>query len=456
MIVTVFFTIEGQDFSFPMRFLAPQRVNTSILAISVAGGLFVMALIATIIINQFRVVQLRDARDIGSAYIQGFLGPYAVEARAAGQLSMQSRTELMRLVGNLANAQRFVAVRIRDSAGGVIFASDTAVIMLAESPEGFLQALQGKAIAEIHWPDGADDAVLFPEVEIYAPIYHPDTDELIAVGEIYQDAQLLLAERQKFERLVWGAVGLASLGFVAMMFLIARQGKQLLANLAHQQDVAQQNAALRAAAETAWRSSSQSNEALLNQIGAELHDGPIQMLSLMALSAPAAGQGAATTPGAVAQSVLADLRRISAGLTLPELGQLSVHETLMLAITRHGNATGTDVAFTAGDLPEDVDDQRKTCIYRVVQEGLNNALRHGGAKGQRVTAALQGDRLILTITDSGDDRDTPPPLALRHHNTGLGIDGLRNRLKVFGGTLTAERLPGGGFVLRAELPLAQG
>ncbi|MGL5012549.1 MAG: sensor histidine kinase [Paracoccaceae bacterium] len=425
------------------------------IAVGAIAGLIAMGLLAFVVTDQFRAVQLRDARDIGSAYVQGFLAPYAQEAHDNGQLSAVSRRTLMRLVGNLASARQFDAIRIRAPDRAVLFASDSTTAAITEDPAEFYTALKGEAVAEIHYPEARDDLSAHPKVEIYAPIYNETTNKLIAVGEIYQDARQLLAERAQFERRVWGAVSLATVGFLAMMSMIARQNRLLIGNLKHQREIAAQNNQLREAAETAWRSSSQSNEALLNQLGAELHDGPVQMLSLLALTAapgPISGAAGEQSAQGIAQGVLADLRRISAGLTLPELGQLSVAETLMLAITRHANATASEVSHELGPLPDAIDDQRKTCIYRIVQEGLNNALRHGGGNGQRVTATVEGDSLRITVADSGrteaenDDRNV--------NHIGLGVTGLRNRLAVFGGTLETHRPPEGGFVLATKLPLS--
>jgi hypothetical protein len=312
-------------------------------------------------------------------------------------------------------------------------------------------------VAELHWPVNADRSAGHPAIEIYAPIYDPTTRTLIAVGEIYQDAGALLGERRQFEQKIWAAFGLASLGFAAMMLLIGQQHRQLIDNLARQRQIAVHNAQLKVSAETAWRKSSQSNEALLNQIGAELHDGPIQMLTLLSLMAPADTPAAAQgeTPNSVAGAVLADLRRISGGLILPELDALTVSETLMLAVTRHRNTTGTEVVCDFGPLPDHVDEQRKICLYRVVQEGLNNAFRHGDGADQTVTAAQTGDKIVLTVQNGVD---TPARAEKARHATGprhigLGVQGLRNRLKVFGGTLDAQPHPAGQFILTAHLPL---
>jgi signal transduction histidine kinase len=423
------------------------------------GGLLSIGLLGVVVVQQFRAVQLRDARDIGSAYIQGFLTPYVQEAHDTGRLSDMSALDLMRTVGTFSTARQFEALRIRAPDGSIIFASDAATVALAESPDDFLRAQGGEAVAELHWPVNADRTASIPAIEIYAPIYDRTGETLIAVGEIYQDAGALLGERQRFEQKIWAAFGLASLGFVAMMLLIGQQHRQLIANLGRQRQIALHNAQLKVSAEAAWHKSSQSNEALLNQIGAELHDGPIQMLTLLTLMAPApaptALPDAGQSPGDVASAVLADLRRISGGLILPELGGMTVRETLMLAVTRHRNTTATEIACEIGLLPDSVDEQRKVCLYRIVQEGLNNTFRHGDGRSQSISAHQDGDTIIVTVRNSLDARgrqgDAHKGDAMRA--PGLGVQGLRNRLKVFGGTLSALANDNGQFTLTAHLPL---
>jgi signal transduction histidine kinase len=423
------------------------------------GGLLTMVLLGVIVVQQFRAVQLRDARDIGSAYIQGFLTPYAQEAHDTGQLSDMSELDLMRIVGTFSTARQFEALRIRAPDGSMIFASDAAGVALAEDPRDFVRATEGEAIAELHWPVRNAASNAGPAIEIYAPIYDRTNQKLIAVGEIYQDAQALLGERQQFERKVWAVFGLAAIGFLVMMLLVEHQHRQLITAVRHQQQIARHNKELKESTETAWRNSSQSNEVLLNQLGAELHDGPIQMLTLLSLMAPPAAvhgaAGAGQSPQDIAHAVLSDLRRISGGLILPELGDLTVRETLTLAITRHCNTTATDVVSDIGPLPDRVDDQRKVCLYRIVQEGLNNTFRHGDHRAPSVSAHQDGGTIIVTVrngfdvqarTCAGTDGDAA-------RRPGLGLQGIRNRLKVFGGTLSAMPDKDGQFTLTALLPV---
>jgi signal transduction histidine kinase len=84
-------------------------------------------------------------------------------------------------------------------------------------------------------------------------------------------------------------------------------------------------------------------------------------------------------------------------------------------------------------------------VYRVVQESLTNALKHAAARRVRVLIECRTDRLEVTVTDDGRG-GTPDPAK------GAGLTGMRERVKVYGGTLLAGPGAGGGFTVHAVLP----
>jgi len=85
--------------------------------------------------------------------------------------------------------------------------------------------------------------------------------------------------------------------------------------------------------------------------------------------------------------------------------------------------------------------------YRIVQEGLTNALRHARASHADVTVAYRPDEVCIEVRDNG--AGAQPERAVHGH----GLLGVRERVKLFGGEMTAEPASGGGFVLRTQLPL---
>jgi signal transduction histidine kinase len=99
-------------------------------------------------------------------------------------------------------------------------------------------------------------------------------------------------------------------------------------------------------------------------------------------------------------------------------------------------------ANVSGDLP----DEYKICVYRLVQEALNNAVRHARARNARVRVAGSASGISIEVSDDGQGFD---PQRAR----GLGILGMEERVKRLGGSLAVRSAPGQGTVLTAELPL---
>jgi signal transduction histidine kinase len=88
--------------------------------------------------------------------------------------------------------------------------------------------------------------------------------------------------------------------------------------------------------------------------------------------------------------------------------------------------------------------------YRIVQEALTNALKHAGPASARVVVRYGTNELDIEIADdgAGDEADAPPG--------GHGLVGMRERVALFGGDLATGRRLGGGYAVRARLPLAGG
>jgi signal transduction histidine kinase len=99
--------------------------------------------------------------------------------------------------------------------------------------------------------------------------------------------------------------------------------------------------------------------------------------------------------------------------------------------------------------------------YRVVQEGLTNVLRHAGSASASVRVRWH-DLLEITVSDDGAGGASAGPagggalsVASGGRTDGRGLLGLRERLALYGGELAAGPRPGGGWQLRAALPLAE-
>ena len=85
-------------------------------------------------------------------------------------------------------------------------------------------------------------------------------------------------------------------------------------------------------------------------------------------------------------------------------------------------------------------------VYRIVQEALTNVLKHARASRARVRVDYGPDAVTIDVIDDGTARTASGAPA------GHGLVGMRQRVRVFGGTTTACPAPGGGWHVRAELP----
>ena len=109
---------------------------------------------------------------------------------------------------------------------------------------------------------------------------------------------------------------------------------------------------------------------------------------------------------------------------------------------------GVKVKVAAETVADDLPDEYRTCIYRIVQEAVNNAARHAHATCVRVEARQQDGRIQVSIQDDGGGFD--PRL-----EKGMGILGMEERVKKLGGAFHIDSAKGGGTVVSLLLPLAE-
>jgi signal transduction histidine kinase len=123
----------------------------------------------------------------------------------------------------------------------------------------------------------------------------------------------------------------------------------------------------------------------------------------------------------------------------PTLGRL---DALVADVAVAGVRVDVVVEGTPIELPPGVD----LSAYRIVQEGLTNVMKHAGGARAQVRLRYRLQDLEIEISDDGDGNGAGD-------GSGHGLDGVRERVSVHGGTLHAGPRPGGGFELRATLPI---
>jgi signal transduction histidine kinase len=195
------------------------------------------------------------------------------------------------------------------------------------------------------------------------------------------------------------------------------------------------------------------------RIARELHDVIAHHVSMMVIQAGAErrvlrpGQEStrdvlATIEG-VGRSALTEMRRLVGILRTDEREGLAPQPGVSNIAMLVGQmlSAGLDVELRMEGKPRDIPVGIDLSAYRIVQEGLTNALKYAGHARTTVCVRYGVDSLEIEIIDDGQGR----PSEFEHG--GHGLAGMRERVALFGGTLDAGRRPAGGFAVHVLLPI---
>lgn len=202
-----------------------------------------------------------------------------------------------------------------------------------------------------------------------------------------------------------------------------------------------------------------------SRIAAELHDVVTHNVSVMVIQAGAARKVMGAEPELSKQALLAiessgraamaELRNVMGLLAATEGGRANSRDDglepqpgldQLDGLVERVRAAGVpvDVALSP---PDSLPDGVGLTVYRVVQEALTNTMKHAVGAAASVVISHSGDRLEIEVTDTGG-----APGAQSRAGNGRGLIGLRERLAVYGGTLIAEPVTGGGYRVAARIP----
>ena len=428
-----------------------------------AGGVGLLALLLVVgfwVTSQIREGVIRNSAATTALYVDGVVAPLLPDLRKSEQLSDSVKRALDETLGQGALGKRLVSFKLWRRDGKVLYAKDAALIGRQFGPSDNLRAaFAGNVVAEFDELDDAESqeekAARVPLLEIYNPVREPWSGEVVAVSEFYEIADDFQRTLGSALLSSWLIVAAATLAALLLLSGIVRRGSRtiddqrraLRQQVAELQALVTQNSALRQRVQQASRRATALNEKYLRRIGADLHDGPAQLVALASLRMDSplfSGDGARDGRreaeigmiGKGLEEAMRGIRGICHVRVLPQIETAPVAEILRLAVDDHERRTGTSVALAvAGPLPEPGASE-KISIYRFVQEGLNNAYRHGHARRQAVQAGMKGGRLFVDVSDSGPGFD--PARA-----EGLGLAGLRQRIESIGGQFEIASGPQG-------------
>ena len=438
---------------------------------AVAGGI-VMAIAAIIggffVSGRVEDAIVRNTANATALYMESFVAPLKQDLATTADLSATSRAEIRRLLDETSLGRRVVSFKIWGKGGLVIEASNTALIGQRFTPTDNLKlAWQGDVQADFNdtgdEEDVAEQALGLPLLEIYVPIHETNTGRVIAVGEFYEVAAQLQSDLVHARRLAWATVAAAVSLIGGSLFAIVLRGSQTIdRQVSSLRQVVERNLALRLRVQGAAARFSAVNDQSLRRIGADLHDGPAQLMGFAALRLDGLrrevpGKKAQAMVAEVAQAVrdsILEIRNISRGLSLPDIETRPLGDILQGLAEAHFVRTGAPVGVDCDpkDQP-DVPISVKICCFRFVQEGLNNSWHHADGKGQDVCLRIENHQLRLCVLDRGPGYATLP-LAIEDDVNGLGLAGLTDRVESLGGHVEMGNRPGlGGASLCMELDL---
>lgn len=195
-------------------------------------------------------------------------------------------------------------------------------------------------------------------------------------------------------------------------------------------------------------------EAERTRVAHELHDGVAQSAAALARRLDLAKDGDPADLDQAAhqaRALVRELRQVIAGMRPPALDDLGLAPALQQLVDDIADALDVALSVNLDARPAPA---IETALFRVVQEGLNNARAHAGAGAQaRVHIYKLGNRFVVEISDDGKGFD-PDALPTSSAGQGLGLAYMRERIDRLGGWLQITSTPGDGCRLLGELPAA--
>ena len=210
------------------------------------------------------------------------------------------------------------------------------------------------------------------------------------------------------------------------------------------------------------------NERLLVRLGLDLHDGPLQQVHVLAqdvrllreqVTALVASEHRDPVMGRFAdlESQLAelhhDLRDLAHSLEPRALLQQPLPEGVQRELAALSRRTGISTSTALSGSFDALSPSQRIALLRVLQEALSNIRQHSGSREVLVTLShSEAEGVCMEISDDGHGFEPAEVVPAEDGQSGIGLVGMRERLRLLGGRLEIESAPGGPTVVRATVP----
>jgi signal transduction histidine kinase len=410
---------------------------------------------------------LRSNAGAAALYMASFVEPHVQSIGDEGTLSVDDLANLGRIRNDFALRRQVESIKVWRPDGTILFSNQKELIGRKFSSAAIEPSLDGEirvARAKLDEDDNDFERGLTKTLyEIFAPLYKNETGKIIAVAEFYQSADALSYDVTTV-RNSWLIVGGSSLAMFIALFAFVYRGNVrieqqrvlLKSRLREQARLRSDNSQLEKRMREALKESARIDDLNQRRLGAELHDGPAQLIALILLrleeiESEAGGMSPfADALREVAAEALKEIRAISSDLFLPGADDAhSMTEVLRSVVGNHERRTNSIVTWRVANLPERVSTEVTRCVARVVQEALNNCFKHAAAADQTVSVTGADRALTISIWDSGPGiTDTSPPGTEK-----LGLKGMRYRVEAVGGIFEIRSQRGNGTEIWCNIPV---
>jgi len=197
-------------------------------------------------------------------------------------------------------------------------------------------------------------------------------------------------------------------------------------------------------------------ESARSDIGKELHDNVNQLLGASNMYLEMAKRGGSDTELYLSRSseythnAIAEIRKLTRGLTTDFIRNLGLRESIQNLVEDIMEINPVKISCSMKSFIEpDVTDKFKLNVFRIVQEQLNNILKHAKATKAGVTLSQNKKFIILSISDNGVGFDTGKK------QTGIGIANIKNRAEAYNGKADFNSQPGKGCILTVTFAMTR-
>ncbi|THV12835.1 sensor histidine kinase [Rhizobium rhizophilum] len=414
-----------------------------------AGAVLLVSLSVTNLIAQ---AVTRNAAAATALYVDSIIAPILPDLSTTQEIDPSVERALDETLSHGALGRRLVSFRLWSKDGKIIYSNDKKLMGLIVPPsEDRQSAFRGELVANYEEKDEDDNPLEResggPLLEIYNPVLQPWSGEVVAVAEFYEDAEDVGASLTRVLLLTWLSIlSVLALFFLVLSLIVFRgsstieaQRKVLKEQIADLDRLLRQNTELGKRVQKASQQTAALNEQFLRKVGADIHDGPVQLLAYatMRVDSPAIRSGVGLEVdrkhevGLIKRSLedaIHELRSICRGLVLPEIENLPIEQVLDHVVSSYRSRTGADVSLVTEPASCSISPSARICAYRFVQEALNNGWLHAQGKGQFVEQRITHDMLTITVGDEGPGFDLATVWSGR-----LGLSGMRERIESIGG-----------------------